>query len=104
MPGHSQDEPFEDRTGHLHLGACVPLYQTVSGGKLHLDIKWQEHIMQGVNGKFAPLPDNLMVNIEGVFEGPNLRHLGLWKAVPCTTMQCEGWVSFDFDYSKAPSG
>jgi hypothetical protein len=104
MPGHSPDEPFQDRTGHIHLGACVPLYQTVSGGKLQLDMKWQEHMMQGVNGKGAPLPINFLVNIEGVFEGPNLRRLGLWQAVPCTTMQCEGWVSVDFDYSKAPRG
>ena len=30
--------------------------------------------------------------------------LGLWKAVPCATVQCEGWVSHDFDYSRAPTG
>ncbi len=104
MPGHSPTEPFQDRTGHIHLGACVPLYQTVSGGKLQLDMKWQEHNMHGVNGKGAPIPVNFIVNIEGVYEGPNMRHLGLWKAVPCATVQCEGWVSFDFDYSKAPRG
>ncbi len=56
MPGHSPDEPFQDRTGHGHVGACVPLYQTVSGGKLHLDMKWQQHMMQGVNGQGAPIP------------------------------------------------
>lgn len=104
MPGHSPDEPFQDRTGHIHVSACVPLYQTVSGGTLHLDLKWQEHMMQGVNGQGAPVPTNFIVNIEGVFKGPNLRNLGLWPGVPCTTMQCEGWVSADFDYSKAPSG
>lgn len=105
MPGHTMDEPFQDRTGHVHVSACVPLYQTVSGGTLHLDLKWQEHMMQGVNGQYAPLPLNFNVNIEGVFKGPYLRGpLGLWPGVPCTTMQCEGWVSFDFDYSQAPSG
>jgi hypothetical protein len=104
MPGHSPGEPFQDRTGHMHLGACVPLYQTVSGGTLHLDMKWQQHMMQGVNGKGAPVPLNLNVNIEGVYKGPNLRNLGRFKAAPCTTMQCEGWASVDFDYSQAPSG
>ena len=53
MPGHTMDEPFQDRTGHIHVSACVPLYQTVSGGTLHLDMKWQEHMMQGVNGQFT---------------------------------------------------
>ena len=104
MPGHTMDEPFQDRTGHLHVAACVPLYQTVSGGKLHLDIKWQQHMMQGVNGQGAPVPTNFYINIEGVFNGPNLRTSGHWKPVACTTMQCEGWISYDFDYSKAPKG
>ena len=98
------DEPFQDRTGHIHVSTCVPLYQTVSGGKLHLDLKWQEHMMQGVNGQGAPLPLSFIVYISGIFDGVNLRNLGLWPGAACTTMQCEGWVSVDFDYSKAPSG
>jgi hypothetical protein len=104
MPGHSPGEPFEDRTGHIHVGTCVPLYQTVSGGTLHLDMKWQEHMMQGVNGQGAPRPLSFIVDIEGLFDGVNLRNLGLWPGNACTTMQCEGWVSVDFHYSKAPSG
>ncbi len=104
MPGHTMDEPFQDRTGHIHVSTCVPLYQTVSGGKLHLDMKWQEHMMQGVNGQGAPLPLSFIVNIEGIFDGVNLRNIGLWPGTACTTMQCQGWVSVDFDYSKAPSG
>src|SRR3954447_25197153 len=63
MPGHTMDEPFQDRTGHVHIGACVPLYQTVSGGTLHLDMKWQEHMMNGVNGQYAPLPLNFNIDI-----------------------------------------
>jgi hypothetical protein len=104
MPGHTMDEPFQDRTGHIHVGMCVPLYQTVSGGKLHLDMKWQEHMMQGVNGQGAPSPLSFIVYIEGLYDGVNLRNIGLWPGNTCTTMQCDGWVSLDWDYSKAPSG
>jgi hypothetical protein len=104
MPGHTAAEPFQDRTGHLHVAACVPLYQTVSGGKLQLDLKWQEHMMQGVNGVGAPVPTNFIVEVQGLYKGSNLRNLGLWKGVPCATMQCDGWISTDFDYSSAPSG
>jgi hypothetical protein len=104
MPGHSPDEPFQERTGHMHVGTCVPLYQTVSGGKLHLDMKWQLHMMQGVNGQGAPLPLSFIVYVEQLTKGVNLRNLGLWKGDACTTMQCDGWVSVDFDYSDAPSG
>jgi hypothetical protein len=105
MPGHSPDEPFQDRTGHIHLGACVPLYQKVSGGKLRLDLKWQLHAMQGVRGKGAPLPRNLIVNIEGVYEGPNLRHLaGQFPGEACPTVHCEGWAGVNFDYRSAPRG
>src|SRR4051794_21715570 len=105
MPGHTMDEPFQDRTGHIHVSTCVPLYQTVSGGTLHFDMKWQEHMMNGVNGgEGAPHPLSFLVQIEGLFDGVNLRNVGLWPGTTCTTMQCEGWVSADWDYSKAPSG
>jgi hypothetical protein len=104
MPGHTADEPFQDRTGHLHVAACVPLYQTVSGGKLQLDLKWQEHMMQGVNGVGAPIPTNFIVEVGGLYKGKNLRNLGLWSGNACATMQCDGWISAEFDYSPAPSG
>ena len=73
MPGHSPIEPFQDRTGHVHIGACVPLYQTVSGGNAAPGHEVAAAHDARRQRQGAPLPLSFIVNIEGIIEGVNLQ-------------------------------
>src|SRR3954471_11177667 len=56
--------PGTHGTGHIHIAACVPLYQEITSPTLHLDIKWQLHDMDGLR----PLvPHIFSVNLEDVY-------------------------------------
>jgi hypothetical protein len=98
--------PGTRKTAHIHVGACVPLYQDVTSATLHLDIKWQLHDQDGPN---ALVPQNFFVNLEGVYSLGNFTELPdrtnpLWTSRQCQAEQCEGWISYDFDISQVRSG
>lgn len=43
--------PGNGAQGHIHVGACVPLYQTLTGGTVEYDVKVMLHNATGVSGK-----------------------------------------------------
>lgn len=63
--------------GHIHVGACFPLYQHVSGATLQLDVTVKLHNMQGT------LPSKLRVTgyNDWTWEGP--------LVPPCSTADCQ---------------
>jgi len=77
------------KMGHIHLGACVPLYQTLTGGTLDIDVKVVLHDMTG-----QPSNVKLQAYIQGV----------QWEdkvSVPlCPGNECVSWRTIRMDLSK----
>lgn len=88
--------PGTGKQGHIHVGACFPVYQTLSGTSLHLDVVVKLHNMPGV-------PSWLRAQSYG--------DVGWEKRIPivdqnpakyiprCTTANCEYTLPWDIDLS-----
>lgn len=73
------------QVGHIHVGLCYPLYQSLSGDTLHLDITVKLHGMQGAT------PGRLIVQAYGDVGGPD------GPLVPaCATADCTYTYGYDF--------
>jgi hypothetical protein len=94
--------PGTGKTGHIHIGMCVPLYQTLTSDTLHLDMKWQLHDFEGA---FAPdfwaTVEGTSIFTVGLKDFP-VKDAGLWKPIQCAMMQCEGWISYDLPLKDVP--
>lgn len=83
QPGQAS-HPGTGKVGHIHIGMCFPLYQTISGSILHLDVTIKLHNMPATPSKvrIAAYGDTTWNN--GV-------------TVPsCPTVDCEYTYSYDF--------
>lgn len=60
-------QPLRGGTGHIHVGACVPLFQPVTG-TVHLDLKLQLHHLDGevsqVRVKLNKRSDGLLFHVD----------------------------------------
>lgn len=82
--------PGTGKQGHIHVGACFPLYQELSGPILHLDVNVKLHNIPGAPSKLrlAAYQTNTWV---------------VTSTVPqCTSADCEHWFSFDVLISQIP--
>jgi hypothetical protein len=90
-PGH----PGTGKQGHIHIGTCFPLYQTLHGDSVHFDINVKLHNMTG----YA-----YQLRIDGYgdyhYDVPRQVWSGdAGKPWHCATADCEQWVSADFPLS-----
>jgi hypothetical protein len=80
--------PGTGKQGHIHVAMCFPLYQTIGGNTLHLDITVKLHNMPGTPGR-------LTVRAYGDTGGPD------GPIVPrCATADCEYSYGYDFPLSR----
>jgi hypothetical protein len=82
--------PGNGKQGHIHLGVCVPLYQTLTGGTIQYDVKVMLHNLAGVPGKVK------LQHYIGNVGGESV------DVVPyCATADCTSWHKVTVDLSKA---
>ena len=92
QPGPAS-HPGTGKQGHIHVGACFPLYQKLSGSTLHLDVNVKLHNIPGTPSKlrFTAYQTNTWIVT------PNN------ALVPaCASADCEYWYSFDIPLSDIP--
>jgi hypothetical protein len=83
-PGH----PGTGHVGHIHMQTCYPLYQTIRGDTLHLDVTIKLHDMTGTPGR-------LIVQAYGDAGGPD------GPLVPrCATSDCTYTYAYDFPLAR----
>jgi hypothetical protein len=91
QPGPAS-HPGTGKQGHIHIGTCFPLYQTVTGtGDLRFDVKIQLHNMPGtaVNLRLAAYGD--------AQHETTVPNKGKWT---CPQADCTVWTTATFPLSK----
>jgi hypothetical protein len=87
--------PGTGKQGHIHIGTCFPLYQSLnvasSSATIHFDLRIQLHNMPGVAGRiFLDAYGDLQHDVQS----PNTQQ---WT---CPSADCERWVGVDFPLGR----
>lgn len=90
MPGDPA-HPGTGEQGHIHVGTCFPLHQTITADVLPLDIRVQLHNVPGTVTKMRVFLYQMgPVQVEMI--PPPIEH--------CPTADCDIWVHVDFPIGK----
>lgn len=81
------EHPGTGEQGHIHIGMCFPLYQTLTGDTLHLDVTIKLHNIPATPSKVRIAAYGDVTWTNGV------------TIPPCATVDCEYTVAYDFPLS-----
>lgn len=93
QPGPA-NHPGTGKQGHIHVGMCFPLYQTLSGSQLRLDVNIKLHNMPGRPNllRAQSYDDGVQWELRPPAE--------LWWVNPCGSADCEVWRTFVLDLTR----
>ncbi len=91
QPAGEVPHPGDGQDGHIHVGTCYPLFQTLTGDTLSLDINFKLHNVPGD-------PQWLIVQAYGLnTDAIRVDKLGPWPFKDgCDVVDCQEWFHFDF--------
>lgn len=95
QPG-PDDHPGTGKTGHIHVGMCFPIYQTITSDTLHLDVTIKLHNMPGRPEwlRFTSYNDTTdllrKLTASGGSEGDPAKYIP-----PCATDNCTYTIPWD---------